>query len=97
MPLVPVLRPNGPLIRALREARKLSLDDLARQVSDATGRPRHPQSLRNIENGNARAVGDSFLAAIADCLSVPLAGITLPREPAAEPDQDEVQPDEVAA
>ena len=79
MPKVVTVKPNGPVIREIRERRGLT----AEQVGAATGRS--PQSVRRMESNDDR-VGRLFAGQVARALGVSLDDLILPD---AESDEEE--------
>jgi len=82
MPRVATVKPNGPVIRALRVRKGLS----TKQLGKMTGR--HPQSIRRLEITTDPA-SELLVQQVANALKVDISELVLP-----EPENDE---DEAAA
>jgi transcriptional regulator with XRE-family HTH domain len=85
MPPVPTVLPDGAKIRAMRGERGWEVRELARRIR------RSRQFVWSVERGEA--TGKASMRRVARAFRIDLAEITLPDEP----DEDEAQPDEVAA
>lgn len=72
MPLTPMVRPNGPLVRELRQGNGWTQQKLARRI-----RRTHP-IISRIENGGP--VSKALMEQVARALKVPLSEITIPDE-----------------
>jgi transcriptional regulator with XRE-family HTH domain len=73
MPKVVTVKPNGPVIREIRERQGLT----AEQVGAAIGR--NPQSIRRMESNNDR-VGRLFVGQVARVLGVSVDELILPEQ-----------------
>jgi len=74
MPPVSTFRVSGPALRALREERGLS----HQQLAEKCGPYRHHKSLLKLETGDGKAVSEKFAQEIAKALGVPVAAFTQP-------------------